>query len=614
MSERHSDPGELRLGTYGPAVERRLARWQAEAFGRRLWQKDPTLWTADPKTPEIVDRLGWLDLPASMRPRLAALRQLGAAAKDEGMQDAVVLGMGGSSLAPEVFARTFGPAPGFPRLTVLDSTHPAAVRELAGSLDPARTLFVVSSKSGTTTEMLSFFYLFWERVGRAVPAGAAGRHFIAVTDPGTPLARLAGERGFRALVEAPPDVGGRYSALTPFGLVPASLLGVDPGDLLDRAAAMAAACGGEVAAADNPGLRLGAALGELTLAGRDKVTFAAAPGLASFPLWLEQLIAESTGKDGRGIVPVAGEPLGAPEAYGQDRFFVGLLGGGRRDGDGNPGDVGDDGGIGERLDALERAGHPVARYRLAAPADLAREMFRWEVAVAAAGAAIGVHPFNQPDVQLAKELAGKAMKAAAAAHAPTGATAGGGAPPGAAAAAAGAGGDGAVAAADGAALGRALGAWLAGAGPGTYLALQAYLAPSAGHDAALSALQAELSRRTRFATTLGYGPRFLHSTGQLHKGGPASGRFVQLVDEPAEDLAVPETTYTFGTLIRAQAEGDRQALLQRGRRVLRLQLGADAAGGLEEAMRQVAALTLPAGDGPAPGGAMPGGGAGGAGA
>jgi transaldolase / glucose-6-phosphate isomerase len=582
MSERHDARGggeDLRLGSHAAAAERRLARWQAEDFGKRLWRKDPTLWTPDPKTPEIADRLGWLDLPESMQARLGALRQLGEQARAEGVRDAVVLGMGGSSLAPEVFSRTFAPGAGFPRLSVLDSTHPQAVAELASRLDPARTLFVVSSKSGTTTEMLSFFYLFWERAGRAAAAGPAagdgpsvapGRHFVAVTDPGTPLARLARERGFRASIEAPPDVGGRYSALTPFGLVPAALMGVDVEALLARGREMAAACGGDVAAADNPGLRLGAALGELTLAGRDKVTFAASAGLASFPLWLEQLIAESTGKSGRGIVPVAGEPLGPPSAYGRDRFFVGLS----LHGDDFAAEE-------ERLAALERAGHPVARFRLAAPADLAREMFRWEVAVAAAGAVIGVHPFNQPDVQLAKELAGKAMKEQAAAGA-------GGA---------GSGGDDAVRAADAAALGRALAGWLAGAGAGAYLGLQAYLAPSAAADAALGAVQGELSRRTRFATTLGYGPRFLHSTGQLHKGGPPSGRFLQLVDEPAADLPVPETSYTFGKLIRAQAAGDRQALLQRGRRVLRIELGGDVAGGLANLRRQVAELGAPAAGG-----------------
>jgi len=587
MSERRDSASresvDLRLGRYAGAVDRRLAAWQAAGFGRRLWEKDPTLWTSDPKTPEIADRLGWLGLPTAMRPRLPEIEALGEAAKAEGVRDAVVLGMGGSSLAPEVFARTFASAPGHPSLRVLDSTHPDAVAALAASLDLARTIFVVSSKSGTTTEMLSFFYVFWDRLGSgaaAAPGRDRGQCFVAVTDPGTPLAKLAGERRFRALVEAPPDVGGRYSALTPFGLVPAGLMGVDLDDLLGRGRDMAAACGPQVAAADNPGLFLGAALGELTLAGRDKVTFAASPGLAAFPLWLEQLIAESTGKIGRGIVPVAGEPLGPPESYGDDRFFVGLA-------------LGDEGAVLDgRLDALERAGHPVARFRLAAPADLAREMFRWEVAVAAAGSVIGVHPFNQPDVQLAKELAGKAMKELAAAHG-GGLQAGGVPAAGAGAQAGGDGGeegDGEVHAGDPAALGRALADWLAGAGPGTYLGLQAYLAPSAAGDAALGGLQAELSRRTRFATTLGYGPRFLHSTGQLHKGGPPSGRFLQLLDSPADDLPVPETSYSFGTLIRAQAQGDRQALLQRGRRVLRVELGGDATAGLANLGRAIAAL------------------------
>ncbi|HVT61553.1 MAG TPA: hypothetical protein VHR45_24545 [Thermoanaerobaculia bacterium] len=573
--ERADDRLELRLGRYTAAVEARLARWQAESFGRRLWDRDPTLWSAEP-VPEISDRLGWLDLPFSMQAGLGELERLSAEARAEGIRDAVVLGMGGSSLAPEVFARTFGTAAGSPAVTVLDSTHPAAVRALAARLDLARTLFVVSSKSGTTTEMLSFFYFFWQRLAAALPPGSVpGRHFVAVTDPATPLENLARDRQMRALFTAPSDVGGRYSALTPFGLVPAALLGVGAGRLLVRGRAMAEACGAAVRAAANPALRLGAALGELTLAGRDKVTFLTTPGLASFPDWLEQLIAESTGKIGRGIVPVAGEAPGPPEVYGEDRFFVALVlegddeAGAAGGGHGSGAAAAGEGGVGALLSALAGAGHPVASIRLREPLDLASEMFRWEMAVAAASAVIGVHPFNQPDVQLAKELAGKAMKKKQAASGRTDSDtdADTGADPG-------------TPAADPGALARALEGWLAGASPGAYLGLQAYLAPSAETGRALHGLQALLRDRTRCAATAGYGPRFLHSTGQLHKGGPASGRFLQIVDDPAEDLAVPETAYSFGSLIRAQAEGDRQALAQRGRSVMRLQLGGDVAGGL----------------------------------
>jgi transaldolase/glucose-6-phosphate isomerase len=535
---------ELRLGRYEGVVQSRLERWEAQGFGRRLWAKDHTVWSEQP-VPELTDRLGWLKLPESMRTQAEDLARFGQEIRSEGFRDAVVLGMGGSSLAPEVFARTFGSAAGHPQLSVLDSTHPEAVRALAGRLDPTRTLFLVSSKSGSTTEMMSFFYTFWQWAGEALASkDAAGRRFVAITDPGTSLEKLARDRGFRAVFNAQEDVGGRYSALTPFGLVPAALVGADVRELLTRARAMAEACTGP--AASNPGLQLGAALGELALAGRDKVTFLAARGVESFPDWIEQLIAESTGKIGRGIVPVVGERPADPGAYGDDRFFVGLF----------LGDAGDDRELERRLAALESAGHPVARFRLAEPADLGREMFRWEMATAAAGAVLGVNPFDQPDVQLAKELAKRAMQERSSGTGPADE----------------------VRTDDSGALESALEHWLAGAGARTYLGIHAYLAPTPETSEALHGIQARLRDRTRFATTLGYGPRFLHSTGQLHKGGPETGRFLQIVDEPESDLPVPETDYTFGELICAQADGDRKALEQRGRRVMRINLGTDHGG------------------------------------
>jgi transaldolase/glucose-6-phosphate isomerase len=553
-----SDQGDLRLGGYAAAVDARLARWQEEAFGRRLWEKDYRLWSPEP-IPELSDRLGWLDLPNSMTAALDTLSRLAREVAAEGIRDAVVLGMGGSSLAPEVFARTFAPAFGNPALTVLDSTHPDAVRALGARLDPEKSLFVVSSKSGTTTEMRSFFFYFWELL-KDVPQ--RGRHFVAVTDPGTPLEKMARERGFRAVINAPEEVGGRYSALTPFGLVPAALLGVDPARLLSRARGMAEACGPQENADGNPGLRLGAAMGELALAGRDKVTFVTSHSLESFPDWIEQLIAESTGKtilkggERRGIVPVAGEPLGPPEAYGDDRFFAALL----LQGD-------DVAAIETRLRALEGAGHPVARLHLSDRYDLGAEMFRWEVATAAAGAVLEVNPFDQPDVQLAKELSGKMMKAAESGILPPS--------------------EREVRAADAEALAAALTGWVRGAKPGDYLGIHAYLAPTPRKTEELRALQAALHEKTRLAVTLGYGPRFLHSTGQLHKGGADRCRFLQLVDRAADDLAVPETNYTFGTLIHAQAEGDRQALEQRGREVLRVQLGRDDDQGLRRLIQDL---------------------------
>lgn len=535
--------GEMRLGRWERAVQARLERWEAQGFGRRLWAKDHTVWSEQP-VPELTDRLGWLKLPESMRTQAEDLARFAQEIRSEGIRDVIVLGMGGSSLAPEVYARTYRSAPGYPELSVLDSTHPEAVRALVGRLDPTKTLFLVSSKSGSTTEMMSFFHTFWQWTGEALAStAAAGRRFVAITDPGSGLEKLAKDRGFRAVFNAQEDVGGRYSALTPFGLVPAALIGADVREILARGRAMAEACTGPAAA--NPGLQLGAAMGELALAGRDKVTFLASRGVESFPDWIEQLVAESTGKIGRGIVPVVGERPAEPGAYGDDRFFVGLF-------------LGEDRGLEQRLAALESAGHPVARFRLNEPADLGREMFRWEMATAAAGAVLGVNPFDQPDVQLAKELAKRAMQERSSAAGPADE----------------------IRAADGGALGSALEHWLAGAGPGTYLGIHAYLAPTAGTAEALHGIQARLRDRTRFATTLGYGPRFLHSTGQLHKGGPDTGRFLQIVDEPGRDLPVPETDYTFGELIRAQADGDRKALEQRGRRVMRINLGADLHGGL----------------------------------
>ncbi|HXG53542.1 MAG TPA: bifunctional transaldolase/phosoglucose isomerase [candidate division Zixibacteria bacterium] len=538
---------ELHLGAYRVAVTRRIRDWERRQFARRLWSKDPTLWSEEPQ-PELADRLGWLDLPRTMARRVAELEAFAAGVKDEGVRDVVLLGMGGSSLAPEVFRRTFGSRSGYPQLTVLDSTHPRAVRAVEAKIDPGRTLFLVSSKSGTTTETESLFFYFWN-VAKQAQAGP-GRCFVAITDPGTPLEALARERGFRAVFAAPPDVGGRYSALSEFGLVPAALIGVDAGELLRRAQRMAEACGAAVIEPENPGLLLGAALGELALARRDKATFIASPSVAAFPVWVEQLIAESTGKDRKGIIPVVDEPADSPTGYGDDRLFIYL----RCEGDENHE-------TDRRVAALEANGHPVVRIDVADKSDLGQEFFRWEVAVASAGAVLGVHPFNQPDVQLAKDLAKKAIGQATEKKGRGGA------------------GD-AVSAHDPAALRAALHAWMEKKKARDYVALQAYLEPDPQHDAALQAIRRALRERLGLATTSGYGPRFLHSTGQLHKGGPNSALVLQIIDEPADDLPIPETGYSFGRLIRAQAAGDFSALKQRRRRVLRVNLGADARGGL----------------------------------
>ena len=521
-------------------IEARLRQWEADGFVRRMLEHDPTLW-APRGTPEIEDRLGWLDLPASMTLKADDLMQFGREVAAEGVQGAVVMGMGGSSLAPEVFQTTFGNADGYPRLSVLDSTHPAAVTALAEKLDLARTIFVVSSKSGTTTEMLSFLYYFWQRLTEL--GIEPGPRFVAVTDPGTPLEKLAQERGFRRVFSAPEDVGGRYSALCEFGLVPAALIGVDLHKLLGAASSLAGMSAEETALA----LRLGATMGECAMAGRDKITFVTSPGLSSLPTWIEQLIAESTGKLGFGVVPIDREPVWDYPDYGHDRVMVYI-------------------GLSAEPESEKRESvrglvpdWAYVEQIIDDPHEISRLMMRWEIATAAAGAALGINPFDQPDVQLAKDLAREAM-------------AGGGS-----------GADtGRVVSIDDTDLEAVAAEWLRSASSGDYIGVHAYLAPESGVDDAVRQLRIAVGKRAGVATTAGYGPRFLHSTGQLHKGGANNGLFLQIIDDAtATDVAVPETDYTFGQLIAAQSAGDAGALIQRGRRLLRVSLGADAGAGLE---------------------------------
>ncbi|HEX7098222.1 MAG TPA: hypothetical protein VF377_03210 [Acidimicrobiia bacterium] len=492
-------------------------RWDADAYPERLWAGDPTVWSEEP-IPELADRLGWLELHRTMPERVPEMTALAQSLVDDGVLDVVVCGMGGSSLAPDVFASVVGPSATFPKVTVLDSTHPAAVATVGSAIDIERAAFVISSKSGTTLETLSFFRHFWEKTG------GDGSRFIAITDPGTPLASLGEERGFRAVVLAPPDVGGRYSALTPFGLVPAALMGIDPQALLDRAAAFAADAAGRPAAED-PAIALGIAWAAHALNGHDKLTFRTSPGLAAFPAWLEQLVAESLGKDGKGIVPIAGEP--PLSTYGFDRIFVDYVL------------------AGEHLEELPED-LPVARFELADGLDLAVEMLRAEVATAAAGQVLGVHPFNQPDVERAKQLTRQAMsgedEGEAVAPVPV----------------------------VGDTFRVRLERFLREVRAGDYVALQAYLAPDPDIEAAANRFRQIVAERYECATTFGYGPRFLHSTGQLHKGGPNTGVFIQLVDRPTSDVPVPETDYTFGRLIAAQAAGDFAAMREVDRRVLRV--------------------------------------------
>jgi len=536
------------LGEIQALADARLASWKKMNFSRRLWSKDTSLWSNRP-TADISNRMGWLDLPDLMRRKIEPLTSFAGEVKAEGFTHAVLLGMGGSSLAPEFYQKAFGNAPGFPALRILDSTHPAAVLSVERDIDISHALFIVSSKSGTTIETLSFFRYFWNKIGGLT--NTPGRRFVAITDPGTPLAALAKEKTFRRLFEAPLDVGGRYSALTDFGLVPAALIGMDVRLLLDQARVSARANALSVKEDCASGFILGAALGEAAKS-RNKLTILTSPSLRAFPDWLEQLIAESLGKDGRGIVPVTDEPPVPPSGYGKDRLFVGL----RLEED-------HDRELEDRLSALENLGHAVIRIDLNGIYSLGQEIFRWEIAAAAAGAALGIHPFNQPDVELAKELARNVMKQGKAAGPKT------------------AGAEDTILAHDDGSLRPALKNWLSSARPGDYFAIQAYLSPGGELSASLRALRRNLLERTNLATTFGYGPRFLHSTGQLHKGGPNEVLVLQIVDEPAEDLAFPETDYSFGALIKAQALGDDLALRKKERRVLRIDLGNDGAAGLE---------------------------------
>jgi transaldolase/glucose-6-phosphate isomerase len=532
-------PPRLSLGPLAEAVDRRLGGWTDGDAPTRIWEKDPTFWPAAPAA-DVASRLGWMSLPTGDARLIADLTKFADEVRGDGVTDVAVLGMGGSSLAPQVYAATFGTRAGYPRLHVLDSTHPLAVPTLAGSLDLRRTLFVVSSKSGTTLEPNAFLAYFWEEVART--GVNPGHQFVAVTDPDTALDRLATARGFRWICRAPPDVGGRYSALTVFGLLPAALIGVDLPALLDRARAMAAGCGPDVAAEGHPALVLAAAVGEAALAGADKLVFVTSSSLASFPSWGEQLVAESTGKIGKGIVPVADEvdpfdPMGR-----RDRLIVSLT----VRGESNPT-------LERGLASLTAAGAPMIEIELGDRLDLGAEFFRWEMAIAAAGAVVGIDPFDQPDVELAKDLARAALKAP---PSPSGA-----AP------------DAAVRADDPGGLADAVSKWMSSAPPGGYAAIQAYLPPGMAMTEALQRLRGKIRRHLGSTTTLGYGPRFLHSTGQLHKGGPPTGAFLQLVDDSLPIVPVPGMDVTFGRIIRAQAAGDATALRQRGRPLLTVDLG-----------------------------------------
>ncbi len=537
---------EAQLGAYEELVAGALEEIARDEILARLWDHDYHIWQSDPSG--IADRLGWLDAPARMRRHISSIMAFVDEVRGDGFTDALLLGMGGSSLAPDVFSRIFGPQAGYLQLNVLDSTDPDAVRAAQQRLPLAKTLFIVASKSGTTTETLSFFRHFYNQVSEVVGAPTAGEHFIAITDPGTPLADLGRELGFRAVFLNDPTIGGRYSALSHFGLVPAGLAGLDLASLLDSALELAYRCPTCTVTGNLLGAELGAIMGECTKAGRDKLTLVAPPGLAPLGDWVEQLIAESTGKSGTGVLPVVGEPLGSPQVYGDDRVFVFLS---------LKGQVDDE----EPLSVLRDAGHPVVRLTVPDLADLGQFLYIWGLAVPIAGYRLGIHPFNQPNVEAAKVQARELI----ALYREQGALP-----------------DDETSPVEAESLHR----FLAEAGPGDYIALQAYLPPNAAITAALQRLRLQLRDRYRLATTVGYGPRYLHSTGQLHKGDRGNGVFVQFTADPELDLPIPDeagraaSTITFGVLERAQALGDRRALLDAGRPVIHFHLDADPLVGL----------------------------------
>jgi transaldolase / glucose-6-phosphate isomerase len=555
------------LGGAAGAVEETLAELAGRRAAARIWAKDPSLWKSEPTHREIIaNSLGWLSVMGTVREQAADLANFAVEASHAGLRHALLLGMGGSSLCPDVLRIAFGDVPGFLSLRVLDSTDPASVKAFEETVDLPHTLVLVASKSGTTPEIAAFYQCFFARVS-ALAGKRAGEQFAAITDPGTALTRIAAEQVFRRVFLNPPDIGGRYSALSYFGMVPATLMGVDVPALLTRAEDMARACGSAVPPGDNPGLWLGAALGALAKAGRDKVTFLCSPEIASFGYWVEQLLAESLGKDGIGIVPVEGERPGEPAVYGDDRLFVHLRLEGSRDT-----------GLDPIVAGLIRAGHPALTIPLRDRLDLGGEFFRWEFAAAAAGAVLGINPFDQPNVQESKDNTKRLLgEYQAAGRLPEG-------EPILQAEGIRLYGDEATAEAlrGSGSVREALRAHLDRVRAGDYVALTAYLQHTPAVAQALDAIRLTIRDRSHAATTLGYGPRFLHSTGQLHKGGGDNGVFLQFTADDPVDLPIPGEPYTFGVMKAAQALGDLQSLQSRKRRAMRIHLTGDIAAGLRQ--------------------------------
>jgi transaldolase / glucose-6-phosphate isomerase len=559
--EAKPSPPELtaNLGNLDAAVRGTLAQADAQDVIRRIWAKDASLWKQEEAHQKIIrNSLGWLTAPQELLDDAGAIEAFAKSIRESGeFAHFMVCGMGGSSLCPEVLRQTFGRHEGFPVPLVLDSTDPDTIRNFANQIDVTRCLFGIASKSGTTTEPVAFHRYWYHEVEQKL--SDPGSRFIAITDPKTLMAETAAEEKFRQIFLNQPDIGGRYSALSYFGMVPAALMGLDIRELLSRALHMTRSCGPEMSASQNPAALLGAAMAEGALAGRDKLTFVMDGKLSALGLWIEQLVAESTGKEGKGIVPVAGEPLGPPEEYGHDRLFVSISSGAISES------------TAESLRALENAGHPVIYRRLPALDDLGAEFFLWELATAFCGWRLAINPFDQPNVQESKDMTkailekfvetGKLDEPAPTAQ------------------------EGVLKVYSdkgngGGSVNKVLADHLATIKPNDYVAILAYVEESPEMDAALQKLRLALREMTGCAVTTGYGPRFLHSTGQLHKGGPDTGVFIQLTAPDKVDFDVPGAPYSFSVLIRAQAQGDLAALLAHGRRALRVDVGEEAIAGI----------------------------------
>lgn len=534
----------INMGIRLQEMKRILRDYEQKNIINRIWRKDHTVWKKDPT--EISNRLGWLEIIDQSDEQWRELELFADEIKDTGFHHIVLLGMGGSSLGPEVIKRTFGNGAGYPTLTVLDSTHPGWVESVRRAIEPQHTLFLVSSKSGTTLETISLYKYFRGEVERYLTIDEAGQNFVAITDAQTPLVRMAQDHGFRRIFINPSDIGGRYSVLSYFGMVPAALTGVDIRKILKSAAEMQESCAACVNIEENAGAWLGVLTGSFALHGRNKLTFIISPSISSFGLWVEQLLAESTGKEGKGIIPVVDEPVLEPEYYGDDRLFVYI----RMKGDKNKK-------TDEAVVQLEVAGQPIIQLEIENQYDLGSQFFLWEFATAVCGTLLAINPFDQPDVQSTKESAvsilrdfsGKSKLKTYSGVDPR--------------------------------------KWFDQLRPDQYVAIMAYLKPSPSIDRALTRLRRAIVKKYHTTTTLGYGPRFLHSTGQLHKGGPGSGLYLQITASRLRDLRIPGESYTMGMLTEALAAGDYLALESKGKSVLRLQLCSESGAAIDRMIQEL---------------------------